>query len=135
MAEGILRQKILENKLNWTVDSAGTADYHVGEAPDERAIRKMEEYNIDISMLTGRQFNRKDFDQFDRIFTMDRENYDNVLSLTRNGQDSEKVSMILDLAYPNEERSVPDPYWNNDGFEEVYQMLNEACNKLIEKYS
>src|SRR6185369_11326473 len=87
LAEGILRNKITVEAENFpplrqvVVDSAGTGNWHVGEHPDRRAIQVANKFGVDISKLTGRQFSVKDFDEFDKIFVMDRENYNDVLIL------------------------------------------------------
>lgn len=131
MAEGIMRDKIKDYGLEAQVDSCGTANYHVGESPDHRAQKTLKQHSIDISMLRGRQCQVSDFDHFDLIFTMDESNYKNIMSLTRNKYDEEKVEMIMNMAYPNENISVPDPYYGGlHGFEEVYQMLTLACDKI-----
>lgn len=131
LAEGILRSK-LPNK-NFKVDSAGTANYHVGDKPDRRSVAVAKKYGLDISNQRGRQFSISDFDKFDHIFVMDESNYDNVISLARNEEDKSKVEFILDKVYPNQKYSVPDPYYGgNDGFENVYKMLDEACSIIAE---
>lgn len=134
MAQGILQKKIaeagLENQV--TVDSAGTSDYHIDHPPDSRAIQKSKEYKIDIGDYKGRQFEEADFDEFDRIFAMDFSNYENILKLSRSKEDSKKVEMILNLSNPNSNMSVPDPYFGGEsGFENVYQLLDAACNVLM----
>ena len=134
MAEGILRAKLLASGKKAIVDSAGTADYHVGEIPDYRAIKTLREKNIDISGLSGRQFVVSDFDEFDYIFAMDATNYRNIIALARNETDKEKVSLIMNLVNPGQNLSVPDPYFGGvDGFEEVFNMLESASEKIIEK--
>lgn len=135
LAEGILRSKLPSE--NFLVDSAGTANYHVGDRPDNRSIRVAKKYGLDISSLRGRQFGIHDFDLFDYIFVMDESNYNNVISLARNENDTNKVNFILNAVYPDQNYSVPDPYYGGDlGFENVYKMLDEACttiaNQLIE---
>lgn len=131
MAEGIMRDKINEYGLNAQVDSCGTADYHVGDSPDHRAQKTLKQHKSDISMLRGRQFQISDFDSFDLIFTMDDNNYGNIMALARNEEDEKKVEMIMNKAYPNENIPVPDPYYGGiNGFEEVYQMLTLACDKI-----
>lgn len=135
LAEGILKHKVAAQGLNWSIDSAGTGSWHVGESPDKRSVQKAKEYGIDISKQRARQFYSGDFSKFDIIYTMDVSNYNNVCKAARTEADKAKVKMILNELYPNQNRVVPDPYWNNDGFEEVYQLLNAACNKIIEKYS
>lgn len=132
MAEGILRNKVEQSQLNISVDSAGTSSYHIDESPDERATATMKENGINISNLRGREFTAKDFEEFDKIFVMDYSNYENVMALARNSEEEAKVEMILNLIYPNENRSVPDPYFGGDeGFKSVYKMLNASCDALI----
>lgn len=136
MAQGILEDKLKKEGLDSkvTVDSAGTSDYHIGDPPDHRATQKSKDYQIDISTYRGRQFERADFDNFDRIFAMDYSNYENILRLSRGKEDHEKVEMILNLTQPGENMSVPDPYYGGEsGFENVYQLLNAACDILIEQ--
>jgi len=131
LAEGILKSKL--PKQNFIVDSAGTANYHVGIAPDVRSIAVAKKYGLDISNLKGRQFSVKDFDMFDLIYVMDESNYNNVLSVARNESDKAKVKLILNEMYPNQNLVVPDPYYGGEeGFENVYKMLDEACTKIAE---
>lgn len=132
LAEGILRHKILQNKLMAQVDSAGTSDFHIGERPDRRSQKNALDHGIDISSLRGRQFGIDDFDNFDRIFCMDTSNYSNVLNLARNEQDKSKVELILNISKPGLNMSVPDPYFGGeDGFETVFHLLDEACDILV----
>jgi protein-tyrosine phosphatase len=134
MAQGILSHKLKERGIEAFVDSAGTANYHVGESPDERSIKTAYRHGIDISMQKGRQFTEADFDKFDLIYAMDTSNFDNIISKARNEQDKNKVKLILDMLYPGEEMSVPDPYYGGDeGFEHVFQLLDKACDKICDK--
>lgn len=131
LAEGILKHKITQHNLDWEVDSAGTGAYHAGELPDSRSIAVARKHGIDITDQRARQFKGSDFEEFDRIFVMDASNYRNVLSLAKTDEHRAKVEMIMNLVNPNWNQQVPDPYWGNDGFENVYQMLDEACERLI----
>lgn len=132
IAEGVLNQKSEEQGLGLVVDSAGTSNYHVGEAPDRRMQAKAIEHGLNISNQRGRQFTVSDFDEFDYIFAMDNSNYKNILRLARNEADEEKVSLFLNQSYPNENMDVPDPYYGGEqGFEAVYQMVNKACDDFI----
>jgi protein-tyrosine phosphatase len=133
LAEGILRHLATARDLVIEVDSCGTANYHVGDKPDSRSIKKAKEYGIDISNLRGRQFQIADFDFFDLIYVMDQSNYNNVITLARNEQDKQKVKLILNEISDNNSE-VPDPYYGEaDGFEHVYQLLDEACKNIILK--
>ncbi len=132
LAEGILKSKLPQDEF--IVDSAGTANYHVGSPPDKRSVAVANKYGININNLRGRQFEASDFDRFDYIYVMDSSNLSNVLSLARNEADIAKVNMILNEIYPGENFDVPDPYYSgNQGFENVYNMLNEACDIIVKK--
>lgn len=132
LAEGLLREKVREMDVH--TDSAGTSAYHIDEAPDPRMIKTGRSKGINISDLRGRQFKVSDFDQFDRIYVMDASNYQNVLRLARHDEDRAKVDFILNELQPGSNAEVPDPYFGGDqGFEEVYRMLDEATDRLVEK--
>jgi protein-tyrosine phosphatase len=134
MAEGIFRKQIEKSGSRTIVDSCGTSDYHVGEAPDYRAVKTLEKQGIDISGLAARQFIIDDFDRFDHIFAMDVSNLMNIIAKARNESDKAKVSLLLDELYPGENRSVPDPYFGGiDGFDEVYKMIDEAAAIYLKK--
>jgi len=126
LAEGILKSKV-DSSLVF-VDSAGTGNYHIGGLPDKRSINVAEKYGIDITDQRCRQFSVEDFDKFNVIYVMDNSNRRDVLSLARNQHDKDKVKMILNELFPDENVDVPDPYTGGlNGFEQVYQMLNKAC--------
>lgn len=133
LAEGIMRKKIEENGLPWEVDSAGTSSWHIGEAPDKRSILVANKYGIDISNQRGRQIVAEDLDDFDLIFAMDSSNYQNILNLTSSPELQAKVKLILEESHNGSGKNVPDPYWDDDGFENVYQMLNDACDHIVRK--
>ena len=82
----------------------------------------------------ARQFKTKDYIDFDLILVMDASNYRNVVNLARDEKDVEKVKLIMNFYEPDQNIEVPDPYWNNNGFENVFRMLDNASNKIIEKY-
>ncbi|GGZ67408.1 low molecular weight protein-tyrosine-phosphatase [Algibacter mikhailovii] len=129
LAEGILRSK-LPNTL-FKVDSAGTASYHIGSAPDKRSIAVANKHGINISQLKGRQFEVSDFDRFDTIYAMDLSNYNNILELARTPNDHSKVRLILNEIYPDAQHDVPDPYYGGiSGFDDVYKMLDLACESI-----
>ena len=134
LADGLLRDKIKALKLNHEVDSAGTIGHHVGDSPDNRMSAKASEYDYDISDLRARQFSEIDFDNFDLIYAMDKSNYQNIISLARSSSDNEKVKMILDESHPNANMEVPDPYYGGEqGFENVFNLLDEATDCIIKK--
>jgi protein-tyrosine phosphatase len=134
LAEEILRKKAEEHNLPIVVDSAGTSNFHVGENPDKRTIKNALKNGLDVSILVARQFNRNDFENFDIIYTMDSSNYANVIALAENETHMNKVRMILNELYPNQNMSVPDPYFGGEeGFQHVFELLNAACDRIVEK--
>ena len=138
MAEGILASKLPQDLF--LVESAGTANWHVGKQPDERSIAIAKKNKIDISLQKGKHFKVSDFDTFDYIYVMDNSNYNDVIQLASNETQRNKVQLILNELFPNENVDVPDPYYGlQDGFSSVYEMLNQSCDiiaaKLITKHS
>jgi len=71
---------------------------------------------------------------FDLVYAMDSTNYRNIQKFAQSPEEQDKIDLIMNLVKPGYNQNVPDPYYNNDGFEEVYQMLDAACEKIIEKY-
>ena len=111
LAEGILKHYIKREKLDWFVDSAGTGAWHI-----------------------GRKIRSSDFEEFDVIFAMDSSNYNDLQRYALDDEEKEKIKFILNETKPNQNNSVPDPYWDDNGFEKVYQMLDIACKSFIEKH-
>jgi len=135
LAEGILKEKVKVNALEWEVDSAGTGAWHVGELPDHRSIKQAREKGIDITDQRARQFAIDDFNNFDLILAMDSSNYQDILRKATTDEQKEKVKMVMNFEAPGRNESVPDPYWGNDGFGLVYDMLDRACDGVLEAYN
>lgn len=134
LAEGILQSKL--NRSEFLVDSAGTGAWHAGEQPDKRSIRIAKKYGIDISTQRARQFTTQDFDKFDYIYVMDSSNYQNVIALAPHPKAKDKVKMIMNELFEDENLDVPDPYYGmEDGFENVFRMLDEVCTEIAQKLS
>ena len=138
LAEGILASKL--PKENFIVDSAGTGSWHVGHSPDKRSIAVAQKNGLCIDGQKGRQFKTSDFDEFDYIYVMDNSNYRDVVHLAKTPEHKNKVQLILNELFPDENVDVPDPYFGvSNGFDNVYQMLDEVteiiAKKLIEKHS
>ncbi len=130
LAEGILQSKVTNDTIY--VDSAGTGGYHIGSKPDRRSIAVAQKHNIDITQQRCRQFTVDDFEEFDLIYVMDKSNYQNVIALARNQQDRDKVRLLLDEigTSPNE---VPDPYYDDNGFEHVFNLIDAACTIIADQ--
>jgi protein-tyrosine phosphatase len=131
LAEGIMRSKLSQDFI---VDSAGTGGWHAGELPDKRSIAIAKSKGLDITNQRARQFKISDFDTFDCIYVMDNSNYIDVLALAPNKEAKSKVKLILNEIFPNENVDVPDPYYGGeDGFENVFDMLDQACEEIARK--
>lgn len=132
LAEGILRQKTIENQHTIIIDSAGTIGIHAGEQPDKRMQATALKYGIDLSTLHSRQITLNDFQEFDRIYAMDESNYSDLQKLAKNEVQKAKVRLLLDENPLNSLKNVPDPYYGGqEGFEQVYFLLEETINHLI----
>jgi protein-tyrosine phosphatase len=134
MAEGILRKKAAEKHIDLWVDSAGTGNWHSGENPDPRAVETAKKFGVNISKLVARQFSKKDFEEFDKIFAMDTSNYNDILALANNPSDKAKVDLLLNLLPDRPSKDVPDPwYGEKEDFVEVFQLLDEVCEIYIQQ--
>jgi protein-tyrosine phosphatase len=125
LAHGILQHMANESGLDWEIDSAGTGNWHVGQQPDKRSIRVAKSHGIDISGQRAQHFNAALFDEYDLIYTMDRNNYRDVLKLARNETDRKKVHLFL------ADGEVPDPYWDDNEFEPVFLLIEARCKEII----
>ncbi len=132
LAEGILKSKLDPSK--YIAASSGTSSYHIGNLPDPRSIQIAKKYGIDITNQRAAQFTISDFNTYDLIYAMDNSNHDNILKLTKDNHNKNKVKLILNELYPNDNLDVPDPYYGGEqGFEDVYQMLDKACDIIVTK--
>lgn len=133
LAEGILKEKVRKHKLDWQVDSAGTGGWHIGSLPDNRSIQVAKKFGIDITDQRARKIRSTDFEEFDVIFAMDTSNYNDLCRYAL-AEEREKIKLIMEESKPGSKVSVPDPYWDDNGFEQVFKMLDEACEQIIERY-
>lgn len=135
LAEGILQHKVKSAGLSWEVDSAGTANYHVGEPPHKLSQKVAKHNGIDIGCQQCRQFKKEDMLAFDKIYVMDSENYINVKLISKEFWDENKVDLLLNELHPGKNMGVPDPwYGTEDGYHKVFKMISNACDAIIEKY-
>jgi len=124
-AEGVLRTLAAQAKLDIRVESRGTHDYHVGEAPDARAQQHAKRRGYDLSAQRARQVAQADFTEFDLVVAMDR---GHLRALERMAAPEQRRR--LRLLVPG--RDVPDPYYGGaEGFEEVLNLVEEACRSLL----
>ena len=127
LAEGVMQHLANENGLNWEVGSAGTGNWHVGEGPDRRSTATARKHGIDISGQVCRLFEVSDFDTFDHIFVMDKNNLSDILAKARNAADAQKIKLLLG------DKIVPDPYYDDDQFEPVFNMIEKGCGEIIKQ--
>jgi protein-tyrosine phosphatase len=132
-AEGVFRT--LAERAGWArrlrIDSAGTHDFHVGEAPDPRAIASAERRGYDIRKLRARQVAPRDFTRFDWILAMDQTNLRRLKELQPNDFDGQ-IGLLLDVAPKLGMRDVPDPYYGGpDAFERMLDLVEPATEALL----
>ena len=136
LAEGVLQDKAFKAGLKWSVESAGTNSYHTGDAP-HRLSQKVAKLNgIDICNQRARRFTASDFDVYDKIYALAGDVLEEIKRIAGKKFDATKVDLLMNELYPGEDMDVPDPYYGaEDGYHEVYKMIDEVCDKIIEKYS
>jgi protein-tyrosine phosphatase len=136
LAEGILQQKALEAGLAWSVESAGTNSYHTGEPPHPLSQKIARLNGIDISTQRARRFVAADFDNYDKIYALAGDVLDDIKRIAKNKFDAGKAELLMNEQLPGKNLDVPDPYYGTEpGYHEVYKMISEVCDRIIEKYS
>ncbi len=132
-AEAVFRHQVEQAGLagHIEIDSAGTHDYHIGEAPDERTQRAAKQRGYDMGSLRGRQVEVGDFARFDYVLAMDEANLE-ILQRLRPRDAQSHLGLFLEFAERYSEREVPDPYFGGaEGFERVLDMVEDAANGLL----
>ncbi len=136
LAEGILQQKAFEAGLAWSVESAGTNGYHTGEAPHPLSQKVARLNGIDISMQKSRRFTAADFDNYDKIYALAGDVLDDIRRIAKNKFNPGKAILLMNEQYPGKNLDIPDPYYGTEpGYHEVYKMISEVCDRIIEKYA
>lgn len=134
-AENIMNYLVAEHNLSDRIicDSAGTSSYHIGSSPDRRMSAAASK-KLGIQLRgKARQFEVSDFQDFDLILAMDRDNYQNILYLDSTGQYEDKVRLMCDFCSRYSLTEVPDPYYGGvEGFNQVIDLLVDACGGLLE---
>jgi protein-tyrosine phosphatase len=133
--ENIMNALIERDHLSHLIqcDSAGTSGYHIGSPPDARMTAAAQKRGIPFKG-EGRQFTRRDFENFDLILAMDKANYRDILRLDPRAEYGDKVKTICSYCRNHRDREVPDPYYGGEaGFEYVMDLLTDACEGLLQK--
>lgn len=135
IAHGLLHYKSKKHNLDWQIDSAGTSDLHEGELPNSKSILVMQQQGIDITYQRSRPLVKQDLQQFDLIFVMDSSNYQNVKNMAEGNAEIAKIKLIMNEVTPGMNQAVPDPWGlSQQHYKEVFTMLNEATDKVIQHY-
>ena len=117
---------------NYSADSAGTAAYHVGEPPDSRMQRTAESHGVSDGGI-AKQVQESDFDEFDWIIAMDRQNRRDLLRIADTPEMQAKIRLMRDFDPEQDDPDVPDPYYGGpEGFENTYQIVERAVHGLLE---
>lgn len=133
MAEAIFKHKIHHKNLHpfVEIDSCGTSNYHIGDIPDPRTIATVIKNGIKIDHYV-RQLTTEDLEEFDYILAMDRSNHQNILRLSTNEAQAEKVLLMREFDSLGKGEEVPDPYWGDErSFQEVFDILNRSTDNFL----
>ena len=135
IAEGVLRHKVKQHGLNWTVESAGTESYHIGEAPHRLSQKICLAHGIDISNQRASKFTADDFAVYDRIYAMADDVYREIKHIGGRASDMSKVDYFLNELNKGSNDSVPDPYYGTEeGYKTVYELIHKTCDAIIKNY-
>jgi protein-tyrosine phosphatase len=136
LAEGILQDKVKKAGLNWKIESAGTNRYHTGDAPHPLSQKVAKLHGIDISKQRARTIVPEDFDQYDKIYVLAHDVLLDMKRIVGKKFDPEKTNLLLNELFPGENMDVPDPYYGAEqGYHDVYRLIDDACSSIINKYS
>ncbi|MEP6683456.1 MAG: low molecular weight protein-tyrosine-phosphatase [Parafilimonas sp.] len=135
LAEGILDDKAKKAGLDWTVDSAGTNHYHTDEPPHKLSQKVAKMHGIDISKQMCRQFHEEDMLNFDKIYAMDNDVYNDIKRISGELWNASKTDLLMNEIYPGENVDIPDPWYGAEpGYDLAYEMIEKACDAIIEKF-
>lgn len=128
LAEGVMRHLVNEKGLDWQIASAGTGNWHVGNAPDRRSIAVARNLGYDISGQKAQHFNKRFFENYDHILVMDKNNLKDVLALAETEEHKQKVRLFL-----LNDKELVDPYYDNNLFEPVCKKVEQRCKEILKE--
>lgn len=135
IAEGVLRAKAKAAGLDWQIDSAGTNRYHIGEAPHRFSQKVCRQNGIDISGQRARRLTPSDFEEYDILYALAQDVYDDMYAIGGRNAPMDKVRFLLEELHIDGSRDVPDPWYGDEsGYLPVFQLIEEACDAIIRKY-
>src|SRR5688572_30172432 len=132
LAEGILQDKAFKAGLAWSIESAGTNSYHIGEPPHILSQKVAKQNGIDICNQRARRFVSEDFEIYDKIYAMSGDVMDEMHRIAKNKFDASKVDLLLNELYPGKNKDVPDPWYGPEpGYHEAFKLIEKACDAII----
>ena len=133
-AHGVFQSFVDQNDLGESilVDSAGTHSYHTGNPPDLRSQSVAKERGVDLSKLRARRFVPEDFIEFDYIVAMDNSNRSTMLAI-KPDESNAQLNLMLDFSSQYQQEEVPDPYFGEDGFDLVFDMISDAAEGMLQQ--
>ena len=136
LAEGILQDKAFKAGLTWSIESAGTNSYHIGEPPHPLSQKVARMNSLDISKQRKRKFIAGDFEIYDKIYAMAGDVLEDMKTIAGKNFNNTKVDLLMNELYPGENRDVPDPWYGPEpGYHEVYILIDKVCDQIIAKYT
>ena len=134
LAEGILKHKAQAAGLPWKIESAGTNSYHIGEPPHKLSQKVAKLNGVDICDQRARRFKPADLEEYDLLYAMSKDVIDDMISIAGTKWNENKVKLLMEELYPGQQLDVPDPWYGPEpGYHEVYKMIDDACNKIMQR--
>ena len=135
LAEGILQDKAFKAGLTWSIESAGTNSYHIGEPPHLLSQKVARLNGIDISKQRARRFSAEDLDVYDKIYALAEDVIEDMKRIAGKKFESSKVDLLMNELYPGKNMDVPDPWYGPEpGYHVAFKLIDKACDKILEKY-
>ena len=135
LAEGILQDKAFKAGLTWSIESAGTNSYHIGEPPHLLSQKVARMNGIDISKQRARRFSAGDFDIYDKIYALAQDVLEDMKRIAGKKFEHSKVDLLMNEIYPGKNMDVPDPWYGpGPGYFDTFKLIDKACDKILEKY-
>lgn len=136
MAEGILQHKAFKAGLTWSVESAGTDSYHIGDPPHPLSQKVARMNGIEICDQRARKFVAEDFERFDKIYALAKDVLQEMKRIAKMKFDESKVDLLMNEVHPGKNLDVPDPWPRPEGaYHEAFQLIDVACESIVKKYS
>ena len=135
LAEGILQDKAFKAGLTWSIESAGTNSYHLGEPPHPLSQKVAQMKGIDISKQRARRFSPDDLVVYDKIYALAKDVLEEMKRIAGKKFDDSKVDLLMNELYPGKNMDVPDPWYGPEpGYLAAYNLIDQVCGKILDKY-